>query len=132
MWSHESGTTVVDVHYLHCFDFYIYFLLTDTILKNETSIKTNLIEAIYPVRPDNNAQSNVVPNDRKGGVAIGQSVLYTDFPPKEFADSGKPLLGLTPIYTCICLDRSGLRLFRGGGGEHFAFIYVLVYSHAYF
>lgn len=48
-----------------------------------------MIDAIYPIRPDNNAQSNVVPNDRKGGVAIGQSVLYTDFPPKEFSESGE-------------------------------------------
>lgn len=30
------------------------------------------------------------PIDRKGGtVAIGQSVFYTDFPPKEYGHSGK-------------------------------------------
>lgn len=49
---------------------------------------------MYAMRPENNAQNNALPNDRKGVVAIGQSVLYTDFPPKDFSssESGKRFL----------------------------------------
>lgn len=74
--------------------FVMILLFSDTLLKNETSAKPNLIETMYAMRPENNAQNNALPNDRKGVVAIGQSVLYTDFPPKDFSssESGKRFL----------------------------------------
>lgn len=34
------------------------------------------------------------PIERKGTVAIGQSVFYTDFPPKEYGHSGKTLFDI--------------------------------------
>lgn len=57
------------------------------------------------MRPENNAQSNAVPNDRKGALAIGQSVLYTEYPPKEYSEeSGEFICSFsvhTVLYVCV-------------------------------
>lgn len=74
-----------------------HLLFSDTLPKNDTSIKTNLIDTVYSMRPENNVQSNAIPNDRKGAVAIGQSVLYTDFPPKDFAGESGELFSFVHI-----------------------------------
>lgn len=56
--------------------------------RNETTRITQP-EVVFPMRSD--ASHSGLPNgnniDRKGTVAIGQSVHYTDYPPKEYGHS---------------------------------------------
>lgn len=53
------------------------------------------------MRSESHGSSNG-PIERKGTVAIGQSVFYTDFPPKEYGQSGKfSLILLFCKFTCI-------------------------------
>lgn len=79
--------------------FIIVFIQTDSVLRNDT---TRVIQPEVIFRSDNlgqtssntiggagggNGANNAV--DRKGSVAIGQSVFYTDYPPQDYGISGK-------------------------------------------
>uniref|UniRef100_A0A1B0CCX4 Putative lachesin n=1 Tax=Lutzomyia longipalpis TaxID=7200 RepID=A0A1B0CCX4_LUTLO len=59
-----------------------------TPLRNDSS-RIIQPEVVFSMRtPDSNhASPNTATGDRKGTLAIGQSVFYTDFPPKEYGHS---------------------------------------------
>lgn len=72
-----------------------FFFTTDSIIRNDT---TRVIQPEIIFRSDNIAQTsgNTIGNtqnnaieQRKGSVAIGQSVFYTDYPPQEYGNSGE-------------------------------------------
>lgn len=61
---------------------------TDSVIRNDS---TRIVqpEVVFPMRSESHGSPNG-PIERKGTVAIGQSVFYTDFPPKEYGGhSGK-------------------------------------------
>lgn len=66
---------------------------TDSVLRNDT---TRVIQPEVIFRTDNLGQtsSNTIAGssnnaiDRKGSVAIGQSVFYTDYPPQDYGNAG--------------------------------------------
>lgn len=82
---------------------YIYFLIlffsnfsSDSVLRNDS---TRLIQPEVIFRTDGNGQApginsigNGAPMDRKGAVAIGQSVFYTENPPQDYGVSGKQII----------------------------------------
>lgn len=66
---------------------------SDSVLRNDS---TRLIQPEVIFRTDGNGQTpginsigNGAPMDRKGAVAIGQSVFYTEYPPQDYGVSGK-------------------------------------------
>lgn len=84
-----------------CFFFYSGALGLDSVIqRNDTSKSSTVPEVVYPMRTaeSHGAASNAAV-DRKtvpgsvssaaaaGGTAIGQSLFYTDFPPKEYGHS---------------------------------------------
>lgn len=66
--------------------FPIFFI--DSILRNDSSNRAVQAEVVFPMRSENHGSQNGAPIERKGTVAIGQSIFYTDFPPKEYGHSG--------------------------------------------
>lgn len=81
--------------------------LDSVIQRNDTGKSSAVSEVVYPMR---SAESQAAGNGQNGGgagapvdggrkavnavstgntVAIGQSLFYTDFPPKEYGHSGK-------------------------------------------
>lgn len=56
----------------------------DSVIRND-STRPAQPEVVFPMRSESHGSP---PIDRKGTVAIGQSVFYTDFPPKEYGQSG--------------------------------------------
>lgn len=66
----------------------------DSVLRNDS---TRVIQPEVIYRSDNLGQtsSNTIAGssnnaiDRKGSVAIGQSVFYTDYPPQDYGNAGK-------------------------------------------
>lgn len=62
------------------------YILTASVARND-STKIIQPEVVFPMRSESHGSPNG-PIDRKGTVAIGQSVFYTDFPPKEYGHSG--------------------------------------------
>lgn len=60
---------------------------SDSVIRND-SARVVQPEVVFPMRSESHGSPNG-PIDRKGTVAIGQSIFYTDFPPKEYGVSGK-------------------------------------------
>lgn len=58
----------------------------DSVIRND-STRAIQPEVVFPMRSESHGSANG-PIDRKGTVAIGQSVFYTDYPPKEYGHSG--------------------------------------------
>ncbi|XP_037039656.1 lachesin [Bradysia coprophila] len=58
----------------------------NSVLRNDS---TRIVqpEVVFPMRSESHGSPNG-PIERKGTVAIGQSVFYTDFPPKKYGHSG--------------------------------------------
>lgn len=82
-------------HRRMCIDQFVYFFVQiDSVLRNDSN-RVIQPEVIYRSDTLGQASSNTIAGssnnaiDRKGSVAIGQSVFYTDYPPQDYGSSGK-------------------------------------------
>lgn len=89
-------------------NFFHFFLCSDSVLRNDS---TRLIQPEVIFRTDGNGQApginsigNGAPMDRKGAVAIGQSVFYTEYPPQDYGVSGRWTLFVYRIYIIRWID----------------------------
>lgn len=73
---------------------------TDSVLRNDS---TRIVqpEVVFPMRSESHGSPNGPIERKQGTVAIGQSVFYTDFPPKEYGHSGKKKIFLFDIYSVL-------------------------------
>lgn len=77
------------------------YIQIDMVLRNETS-RAIQPEVIYRSDSLGQTSSNTIAGassgiERKGSVAIGQSIFYTEDPPQDFPNSGKSVLISNPF-----------------------------------